>query len=347
VTDDSLLDQPTPRHEPEFDMNASALPKALLGDKSALSQRAKDEIQALNGPRPGRFMVEILLAWLIIAVAIATAITANQWWVSITAILVVATRQNVLALLLHEQTHMSAIKGPMGDPIANIFCAYPMVIASVEGYSGVHLAHHRDYSSATDPDFQRKSGDDWQFPKSTIALLKLFVSDLFMGNTWTLIKKTNAKPTGGVPITRRFPTPKYVRPLFLLALIGVITYVGGWLYFLVYWMLPLLTIMPVIMRWGAICEHEYNGYDVPVISSTPIIFQSWWEKLLIPNLNFGLHPYHHFFPGVSFANLPKVHDIFVREGLVREQGVFRGSASYMKFITRDTTRAPDVSTVGQ
>jgi fatty acid desaturase len=322
-------------------MNASKLPQALLGDKSALSQAAKDEINALSGPRVARFFAELVLAWLVIAVAIGAAIYIDQWWASILAIVVVATRQNVLALLLHEQTHMLAIKGRLGDPIVNIFCAYPMVIASVEGYSAGHLAHHRDYSSSLDPDFARKSGDDWQFPKSKLALLKLFVSDLFMGNTWKLIKKTNAKPVAGIPITRRFPTPKFVRPVFLLGLIAALTYVGGWLYFLLYWMLPLLTIMPVIMRWGAICEHEYNVYDVAVTSTTPIIFQSWWEKLLIPNLNFGLHPYHHFFPGVSFTNLPKVHDIFVREGLVREQGVFRGSAKYMAFITRDVTQASD------
>ena len=66
---------------------------------------------------------------------------------------------------------------------------------------------------------------------------------------------------------------------------------------------------------------------------------SWWERLLLPNLNFAMHPYHHFFPGVSFSRLPKVHAIFEREGLIDERHVFRGYAAYLRYITRPTMSA--------
>ncbi|TLY19877.1 MAG: hypothetical protein E6K67_03730, partial [Nitrospirae bacterium] len=37
------------------------------------------------------------------------------------------------------------------------------------------------------------------------------------------------------------------------------------------------------------------------------------------NLNFSYHPYHHWYPYVSFSNLPKVHSLYLKYGLVDEE----------------------------
>jgi fatty acid desaturase len=52
-----------------------------------------------------------------------------------------------------------------------------------------------------------------------------------------------------------------------------------------------------------------------------------------------MHPYHHYFPGVSFALLPKIHEIYCREGLVNHENVFRGYGSYLGFITKGKAAA--------
>jgi len=59
--------------------------------------------------------------------------------------------------------------------------------------------------------------------------------------------------------------------------------------------------------------------DIPgasVEESSPIIDRKWWEHLILPDLNFTLHPYHHHFPGIPFRNLWKGHEIFKCKGLV-------------------------------
>ena len=137
---------------------------------------------------------------------------------------------------------------------------------------------------------------------------------------------------------RRHPTPTWVRPTYFLVLVGVLTITGAWSVFLVYWLLPLLTITPVLVRWGAICEHKYNLEGASIEVSTPLIVLKWWERLLMPNLNFGMHAYHHYFPGVSFSKLPAVHRIFCREGLVNQENVFYGYGAYLRFITRSHAR---------
>jgi len=88
----------------------------------------------------------------------------------------------------------------------------------------------------------------------------------------------------------------------------------------------------VIVRWGAICEHRYNLIDPSIQESTPLIQPRWWEALLLPNLNFNLHVYHHWYPTVPFRNLPRIHRIFVANGLVDRSRVFDGYVDYLMFL---------------
>ncbi len=59
---------------------------------------------------------------------------------------------------------------------------------------------------------------------------------------------------------------------------------------------------------------------------------SRFDRLVLPNLNFSMHVYHHYFPGLSAGNLPKLHELYLREGLVNEAGLFHGNRAYLKFL---------------
>jgi fatty acid desaturase len=217
--------------------------------------------------------------------------------------------------------------------LVNLFAAYPLLVLTVEGYAQVHLAHHRDYFSEKDPDFLRKSGEEWSFPKTPRETTRLFLTDILGINTLKLIRG-KSQTHQGFAFARRYRVPAWVRPIYFVVLAGVLTWTEAWGIFLLYWILPILTVSQLIVRWGAICEHKYNLPSGSVPESTPLILLGWWERLLLPNLNFALHPYHHFFPGVSFSQLPKVHEIYCREGLLNYENIFLGYAAYLKFITR-------------
>jgi fatty acid desaturase len=212
----------------------------------------------------------------------------------------------------------------------------------VEGYARVHLAHHRDYFSEG-PDFLRKSGEEWSIPKAPEACFAL--PDRRAGAKYLEADPGQKRSDAQFAFARRFRIPKWVRPAYYLVVASVLTLTESWALFLVYWLLPLLTVSPALVRWGAICEHKYNLPGASVAESTPLIILQWWERLLIPNLNFGMHPYHHFFPGVSFSKLPRVHQIFCREGLVNHDNIFFGNASFLRFIT--TPRVAAAAEAGQ
>jgi fatty acid desaturase len=312
-------------------VDRTPLPPAVKGDKQCLSAAVQSEIAALKGARPWAFTFQLVFAWVVIFGTVAWAVHMHTIWATVVAVLVVATRHNVLGLLVHDQAHLLGYRGRYGDLIVDLFAAYPLLILTVEGYAQVHLAHHRDYFGATDPDCARKSGEEWSFPKTPLDMAKLFLADVSGINTLRLIR--GKRPSTGHPFARRNPVPKWVRPLYFALLASILTITGAWSLFLIYWVLPIVTVSQVIVRWGAICEHKYNLTAPSVAESTPLIVLSWWERLLLPNLNFAMHPYHHYFPGVSFSLLPRIHEIYSREGLVNHQNVFQGYRAYFRYIT--------------
>lgn len=304
-------------------------PFGVLGDRESLSPTARSEIMALAGPRPLPFLLAALQAWVVILGVIWCAVEAESIWVSLLAIVIVAMRQNTLGLLVHDQAHCLGFPAKRGDLIVNLLAGYPTLILTVEGYAQVHLSHHRHFLTDKDPDFLRKSGPEWTFPMSGRRLGKLLLTDLLGLNVLRLIK---GKKLDGDAFKRPYPTPRWVRWAFFVCLAAALTATNCWAVFLVYWVVPLLTVLQVIVRWGAICEHKYNQSGATIAESSPIIVPRWWENVLLPNLNFTLHPYHHYFPGISFSLLPQIHAIFCREGLVDETRVFHGYTAYLEHL---------------
>ena len=298
--------------------------------KEKLSKEAKAKISSLSVRQPVPFLFQMAMAWFVIILLIVLAVLIHHIYFNIFVIFLIATRQNVLGLLIHEQTHCLGFKAKYGDLFTNFFAAYPLLLLTVEGYSQAHLSHHKFFLSEKDQDLIRKSGENWRFPMKANRLFKLFLADLLSLNLWKLLKGKKLNVDTGM-FKRPNKNPAWLRPVYYVLIALLITYFQLWTIFLLFWVLPLITVVPMIVRWGAICEHLYIP-NAKVEECSPIIILSWWEKLILPNLNFTLHPYHHYFPGVPFSNLPQIHQIFLDEGLVNKRNVFNGNYAYLNFL---------------
>ena len=314
----------------EQEAAAGAFRPAVLADASALSPAARREIMAMSGARPARFAAELAFTWLSIAALIAAGVWFDNLAVTLLCAFLVATRQMALALLLHEQVHRLGWRSKYADWIINVFAVFPLFVTTVEDYAKVHLSHHKYCFTKDDPDFIRKSGPEWTFPMTRRQLAGIVLRDLAGMNVIRLIRGKKAHATA--EFTRRHPTPQWLRIGFFVSVAALLTVVGGWTTFLVYWVLPLLTVTQVLVRWVAVSEHEYNIDNGAMHETTPLLQLTWWQKIVFPDLNFGLHVYHHMHPGVSFGNLPKVHAIYKREELVDDSAIFYGQGAYLKFL---------------
>jgi fatty acid desaturase len=325
-------------HESGDDLNGryiarEHLPSALLGGKSDLSPEALAEIASLERRDPWKFVWTLGTTWASILGAIALALYVDNLVLSIAAVIFVATRQNILGLLMHEQCHRLAFYSKTGDALCNVFCCYPLFI-TLEGYRRVHLAHHQCFFTDRDPDYTRKQGAAWTFPQRAAKLAGRFLMDLTGLNVVpTILGKGQARAEAGAG-----KSPWLPRLLFYLVALSVIAWSGSWLAVVIYWVLPLATVLQAIVRWGAICEHRYDLGPVDVTESTPLIEPRWWENLLLPNLNFTLHVYHHWFPRVPFSCLPLVHRIFQREHLVDNTRVFHGYGEFLRSLLLPASR---------
>jgi fatty acid desaturase len=304
---------------------------AVLGGPTQLSPAARAEIQSLSGHRPVRFLVEVVLNWSVIAAIIWIGVALSNWLVTLACICAIGVRQMVFGLLIHEQVHRLGLRGRYGDWIANALVAYPIFATTVEDYAKVHLSHHKYFMTRKDPDFLRKSGDEWTFPMGIGRLVRVLALDLTGMNTAKLIRGKMAK-RGMEEFTRCNPSPLWFRVGYYAVAAGALTLVEGWTTFLIYWAAPVLTVTQLWVRWIAAIEHQYNVENSDVLEVTPFIRLKWWQRILFPDLNFAMHAYHHLHPGVSFSNLPRVHEIYRREGLVDEQAIFDGQGAFLKYL---------------
>ncbi|HEV3164178.1 MAG TPA: fatty acid desaturase, partial [Isosphaeraceae bacterium] len=308
------------------------LPAAVTGGGRELSPRAFEEVKAIMRPRPAWFLFTAACAWIAIGLTVWLSVRLGNPFVYVLAVAFIATRQNVLALLVHEQVHKVGINSRLGDRVTNAIAAFWLLL-SVEGYRKIHIAHHVHFFTDNDPDFLRKQGEEWEFPQPVFFFLKTLLRDVSGLNLFRFIRGKRAHARPSAPRERNRVAAAFTL-LFYGSLAATLTLTGTWRLFLLYWMVPLLTVTQLIVRWGAICEHRYNLVNPSLAESTPLIVLSWWERLLLPNLNFNYHIYHHFFPYISGSNLPRVHAIFKREGLVVGDRVFHGYIAYLTFLFR-------------
>lgn len=306
------------------------LPVAVTGEREAVSAEAAAEIAGWMKPAPIRFVACALRAWAAIVIAIWAAERIGTWWSCALAIIFIATRQNVLGLLMHEQAHRLGFKSEWGGRLANVLVAYP-ILMTVEQYRGVHLTHHRHFFTEKDPDYLRKQGPDWTFPQSPLRFARMLFCDLIGLNFFKVLRSKRLHEPSGAADEK----PKRLERLaFYAVAIAALTYFHLWPIAALYWFVPILTVLQVFVRWGAICEHKYDLIAPSLAESTAVIRLTWWEKLLFPNLNFTYHLYHHFYPRIPSHLLPRVHERFRREGLVRDEHVFHGYFSYLRHLLK-------------
>jgi fatty acid desaturase len=131
---------------------------------------------------------------------------------------------------------------------------------------------------------------------------------------------------------------------YLAALAVVLTLTGGWLLYLLLWIIPSLTALSMILRLRAAAEHVGCDRDGGV-GGTRTVLANPLERALFSPCRINYHLAHHLYPSVPFYNLPQLHRRLVQNARVVEQAHISnsylfGSSSVLSRIAQARAARP-------
>ena len=265
-----------------------------------------------------RFIAALAGDYLVVAAALVAGhltLVSSPWsWLLWPVIwTVIASRQHALLILMHEATHGLAFNTKwLNEFVGEVICGGPMTV-SMTTYLYNHLAHHKWMNEPRDPDWARKLADaderaSWVYPLKDATLgfwLRFWVRSIaYQFRSFKEIENPESKPPVKRGLAQRV---SQIRLLSYLLLAAALTVFGLWLHFLLFWVVPLVLVMPFLMRIRAIAEHfalDQEGYYDEVRN---VKFRHPIEKALFTPHYIAMHLDHHLFASVPFYRLPALN----------------------------------------
>jgi fatty acid desaturase len=96
---------------------------------------------------------------------------------------------------------------------------------------------------------------------------------------------------------------------------------GWWREYLLLWMLPLFTVLQVLLRLRAVCEHgAVPDTSNPLTAARTTIAPAWARFFLFPH-HMNYHIEHHLYPSVPHYRLRECHDLLAARGALHQAEV--------------------------
>ena len=293
-----------------------------------------DEWQSLSARSSWKGLLLVAHCWLMIAVAMAMGVL---WPFTVPlAIVFVGNRQLGLFILMHDAAH-GLLHGnrAVNDWVGRWLCG-----TDLHSYRSYHLQHHRYVQQTEDPDLVLSA----PFPITRESLRRKMMRDLtgqtfFKQRFGRLLGKLKSRASGEPvwPILvaearlQRFFLLNNAIGLALFSLAGL-----GWAWVLM-WLLPMATWLPLISRLRNISEHALVAQNEPdPLRHARTTHANWLERVLIAPYWVNYHCEHHMFTQVACWNLPAAHRILRRKGVTTGMELQPGYLTLLKAASSAT-----------
>jgi fatty acid desaturase len=293
-----------------------------------------EEWRALTARSPWRGLWLVVHCWAVIALAMVMGVL----WPLTTplAVLVVGTRQLGLFILMHDGAHgLLHPNRRVNDAVACWLCS-----SSLGEYRPYHLQHHRFVQQAEDPDL----GLSAPFPISRVSMRRKAVRDLTgqtffkqrLGPLFEGFKARGARPPGATPLARNAQELVRGRRFLIGNALGFAVFAAagyGWVWLLM-WLLPMATWLPLVTRIRSIAEHALVGRDQPdPLRQARTTHAGWLERALLAPYWVNYHLEHHLFTQVPCWNLPRTHELLRRRGVTARMELQPGYLTVLRLAT--------------
>ena len=293
-----------------------------------------DEWRSLSGRSSWRGLWLVAHCWGVIALAM---LMGALWPLTIPlAVVIIGTRQLGLFILMHDGAHgLLHPNRRINDGVAHWLCS-----SSLVEYRPYHLQHHRHVQQAEDPDL----GLSAPFPISRASLKRKLLRDL-SGQTFykqrlaPLFDGLNSHGTGepaASPLARN--AQELVRGRRFLIGNGLafafFAVAGHWWVWLLMWLLPMATWLPLVTRVRNIAEHALVGRDQPdPLRQARTTHAGFVERALLAPYWVNYHLEHHLFTQVPCWKLQQAHALLRRRGITARMEMQPGYLTVLRLAT--------------
>lgn len=255
----------------------------------------------------------LVFQWVVMIAACVIAIRVDRVWAYLLAGVVIGSRIQCLAVMMHEACHRMLFSNRrLNDLIGDIFVAYPLAL-SVDLYRVAHMVHHRHTNTMRDFDYrvQRKDPDQ-HFPKSGRQMGVLLLRSIFGLNYYRVARAGRIwAPIANFHNPRRFGFDYRLglrlRYIVWAVLVYGLILASPWRWqILGLFTIPQFIWVNVFNRIRAMAEH--NGVaDERELNGTRTVIPTLLDRFLIAPFNVSYHLEHHLFPSVPGHNLRRLH----------------------------------------
>jgi fatty acid desaturase len=275
-----------------------------------------DELGRLSEQSLGDSLVAMAVLWVEVIVLLAAANLLPRlplgWAIAggVVVVVLMGLRMNAFGVILHEGSHgFLATSRRLNDRLCNWGVAF-WTINSVEEYRPTHRLHHRYLGQERDPD-----RTFYLVPAHRGALTGLLLQDLL---GVTAFRRATTR-LAGTSLESGAPASLLARPQLLVgkALTQLVVLgqflafqglVRGVVFYVVFWLIPIVCMYPMILRLKTIAEHFDAGLrDPSSVQWTARTSVAGRIQNHLVGARMEYHFEHHVVPTIPYRGLKRLH----------------------------------------
>jgi fatty acid desaturase len=258
-----------------------------------------DLLKELHRKSPARHMVVAARQFLILIAASAAAWLYPQPWIWIPAALISGWTVFNFTVLLHEAVHHAIFNGPnpKGDRALGLLYAIPSGISALQ-FTRWHLTHHAELG---DPEADPKR--HYLSPKINRPWYKLLY---FTPALFPIYFRAARRETATYPaeIRRKIGWERRATILFHVAVMAAIWAFGGLAVLGRVYLVPVFLVFPIAFALNRLGQHYAIDPTDPAKWGSILKPSRFWDFWYLGS---AYHLEHHYFPGVPFYKLRRLH----------------------------------------
>lgn len=291
---------------------------------------SSDELKQITSRNDWYAARIVLFDWLVIIGTFWLMASYPNPLVILVGIFLLGARQLGLGVTVHETGHRTFFNSnKVNDFVGNWLAGY-WVFSNKETYMRVHLEHHRQAGTETDPDL----GNYKNFPVSHKSFRRKVIRDLTGQVGWRRIRSIYRALVRFGQLDKQNQT-YLLRSLSVnILMLLILTSLGhAWLYLT--WVAAFMTTHMLIVRIRQMAEHAAvpDNFDPDPRLNTRTLYINPLERLFIAPHRVNYHMEHHMLASVPIYQLEALHKMLLDRGYYEDVKFQQGYWNLLRTVT--------------